>query len=266
MFVQQSAVGEKRSTLHVIACFGGFCQRGSESDDKRLRSQTHVIHLSVVDAAVIDGLLYVTWQLRQHLRSVWLRHGRLERVWRENAFKPRHPLLEKRRVLGLVVPVQHLRLERDSDLRAVLATYALCRTIQKQTVHIMILRALPGRITVLLSNARAIFSVVRSSGVGPNKAALNVCPPYSLRPSVHKSLPDLNRNLVCSRGRWVLYDDMRPIQPDPRSRSRSQTSDSYGNGRFQILSSPPVCSARNQKTIGELWHSKTISKFCPESG
>jgi len=88
------------------------------------------MHLTIVGVAVVDGLLNVTRQLRNHLGTVvWLRRRRLERTGRQDALEPRQPLSENgRRVLvRLVVPVQHLSLERDADLGAVGAKHALCR-------------------------------------------------------------------------------------------------------------------------------------------
>jgi len=64
--------------------------------------------------------------------ALLLRRRRLERTGRQHALEPRLPLAEHRRVLGVLMPVEHVRLERETDLGAVGATYALCaRTTQR---------------------------------------------------------------------------------------------------------------------------------------
>ena len=97
-------------------------------------SESDVVHLPVVDVAVVDRPLHVTRQLlRVNPRTARLRRRRrLERVGREGALEPRQPLSKHRRVLvRLVVPLQHLRLECDADLVAVRAKHAVWgRTVQ----------------------------------------------------------------------------------------------------------------------------------------
>ena len=92
------------------------------------------MHLVVVGHAFVDRSLYVARQVGDHVGSDWLRRRRLERLAREHALKPRHPLLEY--LPWRVLPVEHAVFERGAHLVAVRSQDRFCkREYQSPVTH-----------------------------------------------------------------------------------------------------------------------------------